>query len=135
MLLWIPGQEITPKLCHFLLTHILLIYQVIVRSLELSSIPGWNSTCISINCSGKRLTVLEHTKSYISKFDLTTSITLYYAFILSHISYFNASWGQIYLYHLSFLQDVRDQAINSHLTGSNRRSHVTDLYRELNAKY
>lgn len=63
-------------------------------------------------------------------FDLTILITLYYAFIHSHLNYCIASWGQTYHCHLSSLQHVQNQAIRI-LTWSNRRSRVTILYREL----
>lgn len=63
-------------------------------------------------------------------FDLHTLITLHYAFNHSHLNYCITSWGQTYPSHLSSLH-VQNQAIRI-ITNSKCRSHVTELYRDLN---
>lgn len=66
-----------------------------------------------------------------SYFGTSTLITLYYAFIYSHINYCISSWGLTYSSHLASLQHVQNQAVRI-ITHSPYNAHVTPLYRQLN---
>lgn len=63
-------------------------------------------------------------------FRLPTLLTLYYAFIYSHINYCISSWGLTYDIHLTPLKRIQNQAIRI-ITFSSFNSHVTYLYQHL----
>lgn len=64
-------------------------------------------------------------------FSLSTLITLYNAFIHSHINYCVTSWGNTYPSHLTSLQHIQNQAARI-ITFSPRHTHANPLLRSLN---
>ncbi|KAH9360743.1 hypothetical protein HPB48_020222 [Haemaphysalis longicornis] len=64
-------------------------------------------------------------------FSQPTILSLYYAFVLSHINYFISSWGNTYTTHLASLQTMQNQCI-SILTRSPYRSDAKTVLIENN---